>query len=61
MPTFEWFIYIPEEGHWPIRYSGSDAGRAKAAYLRWAGRKRLPAGSRIMVQVDGKWKTFGRK
>lgn len=42
-----WFVYIPEEGHWPIDYSGDDAAEARAAYLRWAGRKRLPAGARI--------------
>jgi hypothetical protein len=43
----EWFIYIPEEGDWPIDYDGDNLYAAKAAYLKWAGRKRLPAGSVI--------------
>lgn len=44
----EWSIYIPEEGHWPINVS-SNATKAEArkAYLKWANRRRLPAGSFI--------------
>jgi hypothetical protein len=43
----EWFIYIPEEGDWPIKYNGTDKDKAKATYLKWAKRKSLPKGSRI--------------
>lgn len=43
----KWYVYIPEEGHWPIAYDGDDEAGARAAYLRWAGRKRLPRGARI--------------
>jgi hypothetical protein len=44
----EWFIYIVEEGDWPIsRYHGTSREQARAEYLRWARRKRLPAGSVI--------------
>lgn len=43
-----WEIYIPEEGHWPIRVKNSATkAEARAAYLKWAERKRLPAGSFI--------------
>lgn len=44
----KWMIYIPEEGHWEIDVD-EDATyeEAKAAYLKWAGRKRLPKGSLI--------------
>lgn len=43
-----WYIYIPEEGDWPIDgYSGDSKSEAKAAYLRWAGRKTIPKGARI--------------
>jgi hypothetical protein len=45
--AYEWFIYIPEEGDWPIHYSGPSAKEARLAYLRWAGRKRCPDGSKI--------------
>lgn len=50
----KWFIYIPEEGDWPIDYRGSDHREARQAYLKWAGRKRLPAGSRIWKQEERK-------
>jgi len=43
----KWHIYIPEEGHWPINYTGTSKKEARLAYLKWAGRKRLPAGSVI--------------
>ncbi len=42
-----WLIYIPDEGHWPIDYAGEDEAGARRAYLKWAQRKRLPAGSFI--------------
>lgn len=43
-----WEIYIPEEGHWPIRVADTATkAEARAAYLKWAERKRLPAGSFI--------------
>lgn len=45
--TPDWQIYIPEEGHWPIAYNGTDKAGAKTAYLKWAGRKSMPRGSRI--------------
>lgn len=46
--TKEWFIYIPDEGDWPITtYAGPDKEKARLAYLKWAGRKRLPAGAVI--------------
>lgn len=51
--TCAWFIYIPEEGDWPIRpmtKSGrepADKVAATRAYLDWAKRKTLPRGSRI--------------
>ena len=43
----EWLIYIPDEGHWPINYNGTDKAEARRVYLKWADRKRLPAGSFI--------------
>jgi hypothetical protein len=43
----EWFIYILEEGDWPINYNGTSREQARAVYLKWAQRKRLPAGSVI--------------
>jgi hypothetical protein len=46
----KWMIYIPEEGHWPIQYDGDDAEMARRAYLRWASRSRLPAGSKIQKE-----------
>lgn len=42
-----WYIYIPEEGHWPIDYGGPSKAEARRVYLEWAGRKRLPNGSSI--------------
>lgn len=48
----EWFIYIPEEGHWPIKYNGNDPKKARKAYLKWAKRKRLPPGSFICNAND---------
>jgi hypothetical protein len=45
-----WYIYIPDEGDWPINYRGTDEREARDVYLRWAERKRLPAGSRIWCQ-----------
>jgi hypothetical protein len=47
----KWIIYIAGEGHWPIDYFGDDRAQARLAYLRWAGRSRLPAGSAI-IQVE---------
>jgi hypothetical protein len=43
----KWFIYIPEEGHWPIPGTHSTEAAARDAYLRWAERRRLPNGSMI--------------
>jgi len=43
----QWFIYIPEEGDWPIKYDGDSKEEAKAVYLKWAKIEKLPAGSRI--------------
>lgn len=44
----DWLIYIPEEGHWPIKGKHKTEGAARAAYLKWAKRKRIPAGAYIM-------------
>jgi hypothetical protein len=46
-PETEWVIYIPGEGHWPINYDGYNKKAARRTYLKWAHRKRLPAGSHI--------------
>lgn len=43
----KWVIYIPEEGHWPIPGDHATETEARKAYLKWAKRKRLPAGSHI--------------
>lgn len=43
----KWFVYIPEEGDWPIKYEGKSWEKARKTYLRWAGRKRLPAGANV--------------
>lgn len=43
----KWYIYIPEEGDWPINYSGDNKKEAREAYLKWAQRKRLPKNSVI--------------
>jgi hypothetical protein len=43
----EWYIYIPDEGDWPINYNGRSHEQARLAYLQWAGRQRLPAGAVI--------------
>ena len=43
----EWFIYIPDEGDWPIKYSGDSKEEAKVVYLKWADRESLPSGSKI--------------
>jgi len=45
-----WTIYIPEEGHWPINYSGTSKAEAIKTYLKWAGRKRLPRGASVQAQ-----------
>lgn len=42
-----WYVYIPEEGDWPIRYSGTSKVEATSAYLAWAKRKTLPRGARV--------------
>jgi hypothetical protein len=42
-----WLIYIPEEGDWPILGCHASEAEARQAYLQWANRKRLPAGSYI--------------
>lgn len=44
----EWCIYIPEEGHWPIKGKHKSEAEAKAAYLKWARRKTLPKGAYIV-------------
>ena len=44
----KWNIYIPEEGHWLINYDGDDKAEARAVYLKWAERKRLPTGAFIV-------------
>lgn len=44
----DWQIYIPEEGHWKIPGNKKTKKDARKAYLKWAGRKRLPKGSIIM-------------
>lgn len=43
----EWFIYISDEGDWPIDYNGENKKTARAVYLVWANRKRLPNGAVI--------------
>lgn len=43
----EWFVYIPEEGDWSLRYTGDKERDARLAYLAQFGVKRMPAGSRI--------------
>lgn len=48
-PKPTWMIYIPEEGHWPIKVNGYALKRiARETYLKWAERKRLPKGSSIV-------------
>jgi hypothetical protein len=47
----EWSIYIPNEGHWPIKGKHATEEQARAAYLKWARRKRLPAGAFIIDQA----------
>ena len=47
MPKPNFQIYIPEEGHWPIPGNPQTYEQAKASYLKWAGRKNLPHGSKI--------------
>lgn len=44
----EWMIYIPEEGHWDINGKHVDEAGARRAYLKWARRKRIPAGAYIV-------------
>lgn len=43
----EWFIYIPDEGDWPIDYYGHSKKEARIVYLKWSGRTRLPRGSKL--------------
>ena len=43
--THEWFVYIPEEGDWPVYYDGKSHAGARSAYLKWANRKKLPPGA----------------
>lgn len=50
--TREWYIYIPEEGDWPIAFDGDSPAAARRAYLKWAGRTRLPAGARIWQRPE---------
>lgn len=47
MRDYIWFIYIPNDGDWPIAYFGQDEAGARKKYLVWAGRKRLPKGAKI--------------
>ena len=47
----EWLIYIPEEGHWPIKGLHKTEEQARKAYLKWARRKRIPAGAFITEAV----------
>lgn len=42
-----WYIYIPDEGDWPIDYRGTNPAEARRVYLTWAQRKRLPNGAKI--------------
>lgn len=44
---YKYMIYIPEEGHWPIRGLHANKTEARTAYLAWAERKRIPAGAFI--------------
>ena len=50
-PEREWFIYIWDEGDWPIQYIGSSEKEARAIYLKWAGQKRLPLRSMIWSRI----------
>ena len=43
----KWYIYIPEEGDWPISYTGKSREKARKVYLKWANRKYLPAGAYV--------------
>jgi len=48
----KWMIYIPEEGHWPIKVDvDATYKEAKKEYLKTANRKKLPSGSRIEKAV----------
>jgi hypothetical protein len=47
----DWLIYIPEEGHWPIKGKHRTRDEATKAYLKWAKRKRLPKGSIVMEGI----------
>jgi hypothetical protein len=42
-----WRISIPEEGRWPVPGKHADYASARASYLKWAKRRRLPAGAAI--------------
>ena len=44
---WRWYIYIVDEGDWPINYFGPDPAHARKAYLQWARRKTMPKGSVI--------------
>jgi dipeptidyl aminopeptidase/acylaminoacyl peptidase len=48
MAKIRYIIYIPEEGHWPIKGRHANEKAARKAYLKWAKRKRLPKGSNII-------------
>lgn len=47
-----YLIYISEEGHWEIPGKHRNKAAARRAYLRWAKRKRLPAGSAITRWIN---------
>ena len=47
----EWFIYIEDEGDWPISGTHKTKAEARNAYLKWAGRQRIPAGSIMVVSI----------
>jgi hypothetical protein len=51
-PKRKWLIYIPEEGHWEINGLHADKESARKAYLKWARRKRIPAGAFISAEQE---------
>jgi len=50
-PGREWFIYLWDEGDWPIQYMGPSEKEARAIYLKWSGQKRLPPRSMIWSRI----------
>jgi hypothetical protein len=43
----KWYVYIPDDGDWPINYSGTSIKEARAAWLKSIGEKSLMRGSYI--------------